>query len=267
MGNKVKLSCSIANEKPKRKCKNYDASKKLDILKELDSNTSSITELSLKYGIDARTIRNWRQHRPKLEELSRSNSKLQRKRKRKIPFEPLEKALATWYTKMRQRSVPVNGPLIQAKALELSKEMDISENFVASEGWFSNWKARHGIGSLKVCDQKMSDNVEIANVEAADIEISNIKITNAEELNKDFGLIIKEEPADMFNAHGTSMSCKTLSEGESQNQEDITPEQAISAADTLMLFYKKNHLLTPNELAVLRKCKNNAIILNIQQYK
>lgn len=106
------IKVNTSEMKLKRKCKNYCAEEKLNILKELDKNVS-INELARQYDVDSRTIRNWRQNRSKLEKLCRNNSKLQRKRQRKLPFHTIEKALFIWFEEMRLRSIPLNGPLLQ----------------------------------------------------------------------------------------------------------------------------------------------------------
>lgn len=45
---------------------------------------------------------------------------------------------------MRQNKIALNGPIIRQKALQYSKELNIS-NFSASVGWFERFKKRNGI--------------------------------------------------------------------------------------------------------------------------
>ncbi|XP_046491485.1 uncharacterized protein [Neodiprion pinetum] len=146
------------NELKVRKRKNLTVHEKLTILKTLDNDVGcSTTTIAQEYGVDPRTIRNWRQNRQELEKLSNTRS-MKTKRVRKSRFEQLEKALYTWFQEMRFRGAPVNGPVIRAKALELSKEMEDGTmvNFVASEGWLSKWKSRFDIQKL-ICDNKAED--------------------------------------------------------------------------------------------------------------
>ena len=43
--------------------------------------------------------------------------------------------------------MPVNGPMLQEEALEISKRLDSTnfEQFKASSGWLEKWKATYGI--------------------------------------------------------------------------------------------------------------------------
>ncbi|XP_046601020.1 tigger transposable element-derived protein 2-like isoform X6 [Neodiprion lecontei] len=166
------------NELKVRKRKNLTVHEKLTILKTLDNDVGcSTTTIAQEYGVDPRTIRNWRQNRQELEKLSNTRS-MKTKRVRKSRFEQLEKALYTWFQEMRFRGAPVNGPVIRAKALELSKEMEDGTmvNFVASEGWLSKWKSRFDIQKL-ICDNKAEDEPENPLIEKVEWEIANTNKT------------------------------------------------------------------------------------------
>ncbi|XP_046751954.1 jerky protein homolog-like isoform X2 [Diprion similis] len=178
------MQVSNENELKVRKRKNLTVHEKLKILKTLDNDVeSSTTTIAQEYGIDPRTIRNWRQNRQELEKLSDTRS-MKIKRVRKSRFEQLEKALYTWFQEIRFRGVPVNGPIIRAKALELSKAMEDGTmmNFVASEGWLSKWKSRFDIQKL-TSDNKAED-------EPGD-----------EIFVEEFPLIIKKEEPGIKNVH------------------------------------------------------------------
>lgn len=58
---------------------------------------------------------------------------------------------------------------------------------------------------------------------------------------------------------------ESQSEKERENEEEnISPQEKIAMLDKLISCYEKEDTLTTDELAVLRKCKNDAIKLNIK---
>ena len=69
--------------------------------------------------------------------------------------EELEEVLLRWFQNTRSNNVPVLRPMLQAKAEELSKKMDI-EGFKASAGWLDRFKDRRGIVFKKICGESNS---------------------------------------------------------------------------------------------------------------
>ena len=66
------------------------------------------------------------------------------KRKRSRKDKEVEKALFNWFKFTRQRSTPVNGPILMEKANEIAEAYGHS-NFKATEGWFNQWKKRFSV--------------------------------------------------------------------------------------------------------------------------
>ena len=56
-------------------------------------------------------------------------------------FNKVDEALFTWFYQERLRG----GPLIQEKAVHLSKLMNGDPKFIATNGWLDRWKRRHGV--------------------------------------------------------------------------------------------------------------------------
>lgn len=79
----------------------------------------------------------------------------------KTTFEALDKALYIWFHETRSRRIPITGNIIKAKALELFNEMNLQDNFTASNGWIGKWKIRHGIRDLHA-DKEMCVDTEAA---------------------------------------------------------------------------------------------------------
>ena len=59
-------------------------------------------------------------------------------------YDQVNKAVLTWFKRLRAKNVPVNGVLIKGKALYFAKECTF-ENFQASNGWLDKWKKRVGL--------------------------------------------------------------------------------------------------------------------------
>lgn len=53
--------------------------------------------------------------------------------------------------------MPISVEILKAKARELHNKNDEPGGFNASNGWFANFKKRHGIRMLKICGEKLSN--------------------------------------------------------------------------------------------------------------
>ena len=61
-------------------------------------------------------------------------------------FPGVNDAVFEWYTTASQKNVPVTGPLLQEKALQLASEMGCDE-FEASSGWLRHFADHNGLSS------------------------------------------------------------------------------------------------------------------------
>lgn len=66
--------------------------------------------------------------------------------------EEIDRAVYSWFLALRQRGVPLSGPLIQAQAegLRAPDPYGPECTFKASHGWFWRWQKRHGISSQRI---------------------------------------------------------------------------------------------------------------------
>lgn len=55
-----------------------------------------------------------------------------------------------WFCRARANLVPISGPLLQANALDVAKEVGL-DKFTASNGWLDKFKTRH-----KICFKSIS---------------------------------------------------------------------------------------------------------------
>ena len=75
----------------------------------------------------------------------------------------LDQAVFLWFRQKRSEGVPISGPLLCKKALELSRILQGEElKFKASEGWKWGFCKRHGIKQLAFQGEKLSADKEAA---------------------------------------------------------------------------------------------------------
>ncbi|XP_039623930.1 jerky protein homolog-like [Polypterus senegalus] len=67
------------------------------------------------------------------------------------------------FARARNNGIPISGPVIQAQAEKLYKEIhgpDADPEFTVSSGWLKRWKQRHSISQIKINDEiKLADTV------------------------------------------------------------------------------------------------------------
>ena len=66
------------------------------------------------------------------------------KRKRGGKDQEVEDALYKWFKFARSKNVPINGPIMIEKAINIAAAAH-HDGFRTAEGWFSRWKKRYGI--------------------------------------------------------------------------------------------------------------------------
>ena len=63
-------------------------------------------------------------------------------------YQDTENATLQWFKAVRDRNLPVFGPLLQAKAEEFASQLG-DTTFKCSTGWLDRFKDRHGITYLQ----------------------------------------------------------------------------------------------------------------------
>ena len=72
-----------------------------------------------------------------------------------------DKAVYLWFKQKRMEGVPISGPILCEKAVQLHKKMYGEEsNFSGSTGWQWRYCKRHGIRNLSLEGEKLSANTE-----------------------------------------------------------------------------------------------------------
>ena len=74
----------------------------------------------------------------------------------------IDELTISWFRSVRNKNIPVSGPLIQEKALFFAKALEITD-FKASNGWLAKFKARHQITGGKISGESASVSEETVN--------------------------------------------------------------------------------------------------------
>jgi len=73
-----------------------------------------------------------------------------------LSLEQLDSVVYQWFIQARSQGVPLSGPIIQVKAMEVHKKLNGEHSFNASVGWLHRLKNRHGIRQLDISVEKLS---------------------------------------------------------------------------------------------------------------
>jgi transposase-like protein len=138
------------------------ASEKLEIIERKQSGNETNAELCEAYGVSKSTMQTIIQSAEKLKSYIEKNPHMIDCKKFRRTKEPrLDKALCD-YVKETKDSSELTKTKIKEKALELAMQLDIHD-FRASDGWWTRFKARSGIGlerktaEVNSCQVKIED--------------------------------------------------------------------------------------------------------------
>lgn len=122
--------------------RNYDANFKMMVVNAAESSNNC--QAARKFGVTECNVRRWRAQKDRLR-----NANSQRKAFRGPQsgrFEEIDRRVCQYVTEKRQDGMPVTRAIIQLKALEIAKELNIPPaEFKASLGWVKRMMRRNGL--------------------------------------------------------------------------------------------------------------------------
>lgn len=155
----------------------------------------------------------------------------------------MEDELYSWFVKQRERHVPLSYEILAEKSRLLFQKHYGKDTFVASRGWVLNFKKRHGLRHLKICGEKLSNDVSAV--------VPFIK--KLSEIIQRKGLI----PTQIYNADESGLFWKILPEKTLVHSKEMTAPGRKSSKERLTFLACANgdgsHKL---KLLVIGKAKN-----------
>jgi len=129
-------------------------------IKALDQMDSGVTaaKIARDLGVGESTVKDWKKNKEQLRRfVGASTSGMDKRSTLKKPTsEELDAAVWMWFVQQRNNNFPVSGAILKEKAVSLDRKINSESNFVASEGWLTRWKKRHGVHHLTVSGEKLA---------------------------------------------------------------------------------------------------------------
>ncbi|GFU39838.1 major centromere autoantigen B [Nephila pilipes] len=142
----------------KRKC--LSIKQKKIILQEVDKDIKK-NDIALKFDIPPNSLSTIIKNRDKLQNYDSSNSCS--KGLRTCVYEDVDEAVLKWIHTIRDKNVPISGPFVIEKALQLEKALGYYQ-FLGSNGWLEKFKKKHGIvAKVQSGESKDVDDNDIKN--------------------------------------------------------------------------------------------------------
>lgn len=174
------------------KRKSLSVAEKVALLKDVDSGVRK-KDVALKFGIPPSTVSTIIKNRESVLK-THENVGADRKRSKTCKYDDVDEAVLKWVTMLRDKNMPVSGPLIKEKAVEYAKVLG-HEEFQASSGWLDKFKKRHCIKEKVISGESGS---------VSEADCNQWKTTTLR-------LILEEyEPDNVFNMDETGLFFRCL---------------------------------------------------------
>ena len=145
------LFCFITVRKyPPKERVNLSLSEKITIIDEYENGPiKSQRKIADKYNVSKSTVAEMLRNKVVLKNAYMLNANTKRKRfNSQSRYADINALVWTWYKNAREAGIQMSGPMIQEKALQLAKDLQMPV-FKASNGWLHSWKSRYNITSFK----------------------------------------------------------------------------------------------------------------------
>ncbi|XP_066257537.1 jerky protein homolog-like [Euwallacea similis] len=133
---------------------------KLKAIRRIEAG-ETIKVVARDYGVGEVTVGDWKRNCTKIEKwcINQASSSSGRKSMKTGDYERVNEALFMWFNQQRSKGMSLSGPILQQKALMISRHFLEIDQFTASSGWLDRWKKRYGVRQLTVCGEKLSADV------------------------------------------------------------------------------------------------------------
>ena len=114
---------------------------KLALITDAELNQISQRSLADKYNVSKTAVQRILQQKDEIRKFADAPQQTL-KRKRQMVYSDIDLHVQKWYECCKRKKIPISGPRLQNKALEIAKSLQIEE-FTASNGWLNRFKKRH----------------------------------------------------------------------------------------------------------------------------
>jgi len=101
-------------------------------------------QLAIQYGIKQNTVSDILRNKGKWLHIDMNSEEGKKQRDRPVQFPQVEEAMALWVTNALAAELTINTDILREKAEFFAKHFE-TNNFLASNGWISNFKKRNNI--------------------------------------------------------------------------------------------------------------------------
>lgn len=109
-------------------------------------------------------------------------------------YNTVDRAVHTWFCNARSRNIPVNGNILQVKALQIAREHNPQTKFVASNGWLEKFLKRNDIVFRAICGEGSSTDQEVVDSWTAQLPT----------------ILANYKPEDVYNIDETGLFFKQI---------------------------------------------------------
>lgn len=177
------------------KRKHLTLAEKIKLLDFYQKENVSARTLADKFGIGRTQATDLIKNRETILKLwkSHGNDQMKTIKRRKTESVNINEVVYEWFCAARAKNIPISGPILKEKALQVSKEFEC-QNFKASNGWLDKFKSRYNISFKVICGESKS-------VDTETVDEWRIKVKQ---------LISSYEPRNIYNADETGLFYKVL---------------------------------------------------------
>lgn len=137
-------------------------------IKEVEKGIKKKCEIAKSFGIPPNTLSTFLKNKDKILGCE-SESVKGRKRLREPDNPDLDQCVLKWFKQMRDKKIPVSGPLVRTKAEQFATDLGKS-NFKASTGWLDGFRERNKILFKFICGESGAVNQQEADQWKKDLE-------------------------------------------------------------------------------------------------
>lgn len=116
---------------------------KIEIIYAYDSDQVSVRTLAKRFNIGKTQAALIVRNKENIKSQWQSGVNLKRKFAQSDGLK-IDKLCLEWFAKTRSQNIPICGPLVKTKAMEIAKQLG-NDKFTASDGWLQKWRKRHNI--------------------------------------------------------------------------------------------------------------------------